>query len=136
MKAPELAILVQWLDQAGISAFELNEPGRFVRVVMQGHGRAGPACGTGAVGPTLTTQRVTAQARGIFMSTHPLRAGPLAEVGMAVAAGDIVGLVQVDEVLYRPVLATHRGHVSRRWAADGERVVEGTLLFDITIGGD
>ena len=70
------------------------------------------------------------------MATHPLRAGPLAEVGMAVAAGDMLGLVRVDHVLYRPVLAAHKGHVSRRWAADGERVEDGALLFDITIGGE
>lgn len=136
MKAPELATLVQWLEEAGISAFEMKEPGRFIRVVMQGHGRAGPACGTGAVGPARTTRQVAAQARGIFMATHPLRAGPLAEVGMAVAAGDMLGLVRVDDVLYRPVLAAHKGRVSRRWAADGERIEESALLFDITIGGD
>lgn len=136
MKAPELARLVQWLDEAGICAFEMKEPGRFIRVVMQGHGRAGPACGTGAVGPARKTQQVAAPARGIFMATHPLRAGPLAEVGMAVAAGAILGLVRVDDVVYRPVLAAHQGRVSRSWAADGDQIEEGSLLFDITVGGD
>jgi acetyl-CoA carboxylase biotin carboxyl carrier protein len=138
MKAPELATLVQWLDEAGISDFEMKEPGRFIRVVMQGRGRADPACGTGtgAVGPARATQQVAAPARGIFMATHPLRAKPLAEVGLHVTAGDILGLVKVDDVLYRPVLAAHKGRVSRRWAADGEQIEEGTLLFDITIGGD
>lgn len=136
MKAPELATLVQWLDEAGISDFEMKEPGRFIRVVMQGHGRADPACGAGTVGPVRRTQQVKAPARGTFIATHPLRAKPLAEVGMAVAAGDILGLVKVHDVLYRPVLAAHKGRVSRRWAADGEHIEEGTLLFDITIGGD
>lgn len=134
MKAPELARLVRWLDEAGISAFELSEPGRFIRVLMLGQQSAVPARGPGAV--ARGTHQVAAQAHGVFMATHPLRAGPLAEVGMTVAAGAILGLVQVDEVLYQPVLAAHKGRVSRRWAADGGRVEAGTLLFDITVGGD
>lgn len=136
MKASELATLVQWLDAAGISDFEVKEPGRLIRVVMQGHGRAGPGSSAVAAEPGRRTRQVVAPARGIFMATHPLRAKPLAEVGARVAAGDILGLLKVDDVLYRPVLAGHGGRVSRRWVADSERIDDGTLLFDIAPGGD
>lgn len=136
MKTPELATLVRWLDEAGICDFEVKEPGRVIRVVMQGHGRTDPGSSAVTAEPGRRTKRVVAPAQGIFLATHPLRAKPLAEAGMPVAAGDILGLVRVDEVLYRPVLAGHGGRLSRRWAADGERIDEGTLLFDITTGSD
>jgi biotin carboxyl carrier protein len=136
MKSPELATLVRWLDEAGISDFEMKEPGRRVRVVMRGPGGIDPASIASAAGPARRMHQVTAPARGIFVATHPLRAKPLAQAGMAVAAGDILGLVKVDDVLYRPVVASHGGRVSRSWAVDGERTEPGMLLFEITAGND
>ena len=52
---------------------------------------------------------------GRFLPAHPWRAKPFAEIGQRVAAGEIVGLVQVG-CLYVPVTAP--ADAVQRWSTD------------------
>ena len=65
---------------------------------------------------------------GRFLPAHPWRAKPFAEIGQQVAAGEIVGLVQVG-CLYVPVTAPANGVVASVMAEPDALVGYGTPLF-------
>ncbi len=65
---------------------------------------------------------------GRFLPAHPWRAKPFAEIGQRVAAGAIVGLVQVGP-LYVPVAAPADGIVDAILAEPGALVGYGSPLL-------
>ena len=139
MKVRQLSTLVQWLKDKDIDTIEVQEPDMSVRIVMWRHTEA-----TGATRaeeslappplPKPKSSTVRANAQGIFRLTHPLRTSPLAAAGDMVKADDVLGLLKVTDVLYRPVLAGQKGRLVRTLALDGELIKEGMPLFELDIG--
>ncbi len=138
MKLRELSTLVQWLKDNCIESIEVQGPGSSVRVVMPRLARSTSKTGVAACAALPPSERkssiVIASAAGIFLSAHPLRTMPLAAAGSTVDAGDVLGLLKVSDVLYRPVLAGRKGSLVRALAQAGDLVEEGMPLFEINIG--
>lgn len=140
LKLRELRTLIQWLKEGDIHAIDVQEPGMSVRIVMvrraeaAGGFRAEEYAAPPAVSKRMLS-KVTSNAAGIFLSVHPLRSSPLAVAGRLVKAGDVLGLLKVADVLYRPVLAGRNGCLVRVLAVEGDSVEEGMPLFELDIGG-
>jgi acetyl-CoA carboxylase biotin carboxyl carrier protein len=139
VRVRELSTLVQWLKDKGIHVFEVEQPDTSVRIVMQGCREATEAIRVEEyrirqASPKHPSSNVTANARGAFLSTHPLRTAAAVALGDTVKEGDVLGLLKVTDVLYHPVLADRKGRVMRVLAADGEMIEEGMPLFELDIG--
>ena len=139
MKLHELSTLVQWLKDNCIESIEVQAPGSSVRIVMPRDARSTSNIGVATRAapsppPIRKSSIVIASATGIFLSAHPLRTAPLAAAGSTVDAGDVLGLLKVSEVLYRPVLAGRKGSLVRALAQAGDLIEDGMPLFEIDIG--
>jgi biotin carboxyl carrier protein len=138
MKRLDLITLVKWLKDADIHAFELEEPGTSLRIVMQRQFQPeAKRAKESALPATLSRHRshhVVADTKGIFLTAHPLRAVSLVAAGDVVAVGDVLGLLKVTDVLYKAILADRRGRVVRTLASDEQLIEEGTPLFELDVG--
>ena len=138
MRLPELAELLQWLEDAGVDSFEMKQPGSMIRVVMQRHtqpiGLRSRPEGQRPGSAAQTVHQVIAQVRGTFLAAHPLRTAALTEVGATVTASDVLGLVRSGGVLYHPIVSGKNGRVNRRLVSDGDLVEPGMPLFELQRG--
>lgn len=138
MKLRDLSTLVQWLKDNGIESIDVQAPGSSVRIVMPRHAPSTSNTGVAscvAAPPSMRKSSIViASATGIFLSAHPLRTTPLAAAGSTVDAGDVLGLLKVSEVLYRPVLAGRKGSLVRALAQAGDLIEDGMPLYEIDIG--
>jgi acetyl-CoA carboxylase biotin carboxyl carrier protein len=138
VKLLDLITLVQWLKEADIHAFELEEQGTSLRIVMQRQLQPEAIRVKESVLPATLPKRrshhVVADAKGIFLTAHPLRAASLVAAGDVVAVGDVLGLLRVTDVVYKAVLADRQGRVVRTLAADGQLIEEGMPLFELDVG--
>lgn len=71
---------------------------------------------------------------GVFLHRHPLRGDDFAPPGTAVAAGQVLGLLQAGPLL-RPVTAPAAGVVQQVLAAHGAAVGWGTPLVTLSSEG-
>ena len=137
MKLPDLNILVQWLKDADIHTFELEERGLSLRIAMQqqlepeGHRINASSLPTNL--PKHRLRLVVADTKGIFLTAHPLKAAPLIASGDAVAVGKVLGLLKITDVVYKAVRANRQGRVVRTLAGDGQLIEAGTPLFELDI---
>ena len=137
MKLPDLNILVQWLKDADIHTFELEERGLSLRIAMQqqlepeGHRINASSLPTNL--PKHRLRLVVADTKGIFLAAHPLEAAPLVASGDAVAVGKVLGLLKITDVVYKAVRANRQGRVVRTLAGDGQLIEAGTPLFELDI---
>ena len=136
MKLLDLNTLVKWLNDADIHTFELEERGLSLRIAMQqlqpeGHRIIAPSLQTNL--PKRRLHLVVADANGMFLTTHPLRAVPLVASGDAVAVGDVLGLLKIGDVIYKAVRANRQGRVIRTLAGNGQPIETGTPLFELDI---
>lgn len=127
----ELRQIASWLAAAEIEFAELRHAGSTVRLTLE---PAAPSGGAGQVeqpSPAAApTSIVRSPSTGIFLTTHPDRAAPLAAIGNRVEAGNVVGLLQIAE-LYRPVVAVRGGVISAIPAEPGSLVGYGAPLFEL-----
>jgi acetyl-CoA carboxylase biotin carboxyl carrier protein len=124
--------LSSWLAATDIDWLELRGPGVRVRLRREGtHVEALPADAAPAQAAA-RTEAVTVRAPsvGIFLHAHPLHEQPLAAPGLAVHAGQVLGLLRVGALLL-PVTAPHRGVVTGHAAADGVAVGYGAPLVHL-----
>lgn len=137
MKLPDLNTLVQWLKDADIHTFELEERGLSLRIAMQqqlepeGHRINASSLPTNL--PKHRLRLVVADTKGIFLTAHPLEAAPLVASGDAVAVGKVLGLLKITDVVYKAVRANCQGRVVRTLAGDGQLIEAGTPLFELDI---
>lgn len=129
MRARDLKRLVAWLEQAGIQTVEFEDPESSLRVVM--HAPQQPQTPQLDAESTHQLVFIAAAENGTFLRTHPCSGTPFVKPGRAVTSGDILGLLKVDEVLYKPVTATQDGRVARITTSNAEFVQEGTVLFEL-----
>jgi biotin carboxyl carrier protein len=136
VKLLDLNTLVKWLNDADIHTFELEERGLSLRIAMQqlqpeGHRIIAPSLQTNF--PKRRLHLVVADANGIFLTAHPLRAVPLVASGDAVVVGDVLGLLKIGDVIYKAVRANRQGRVIRTLAGNGQLIETGTPLFELDI---
>lgn len=131
-----------WLAGTDIERIEIDEPGLQVRMSRGAGGaqwEADPEANSPASAartpPAVAVQTVvaTAPCAGIFLDRHPLRAAPLALPGQRVGAGDVIGLLQLGQVL-APVVAPAGGVIVGARCASGELVGYGAPLIEIGAG--
>lgn len=137
MKLLVLNTLLQWLKEADIHIFELKERGMSLRIVMQPQLQPeGYRINASSLPGNFLERRlhlVVADAKGIFLTAHPLRSAPLVAPGDLVAVGDVLGLLKVTDVLYKAVRASRQGRVVRT-LAEGDQLIEaGSSLFELDI---
>jgi acetyl-CoA carboxylase biotin carboxyl carrier protein len=128
---PRLAAL---LAETGLATMDLSGPsGR----VFLSRNASGPAASCAIEGVATAAQLPVAPGRiipspgiGLFRLAHPLHERPLAEEGAWVAAGQVLGLLQVGALL-RPIRAPCGGTLVAVRRADGTLTGYGDPLFDI-----
>lgn len=131
-----------WLAATDIERIEIDEPGLHVRMSRgpsgdrwetdpEGHSPASAAPTPAAV--AAKTVVASAPCAGVFLDRHPLRAAPLARPGERVRAGDVIGLLQLGQVL-APVLAPAGGVIVGARCAPGDLVGYGAPLMEISAG--
>ena len=137
MKIRDLTALVQWLQEANIEVFEIDDMGISLRLVMQRplHSKANESKVISLPTKLLGrgSHRVVANTDGLFLAAHPLSNATLAAVGSLVAVGDVLGLMKVTDVMYRAVLADQQGRVLRTLAAHGQPISQGMPLFELSV---
>ena len=130
-------MLVQWLREADIEVFEIDEMGMSLRLVMQQPLQSKSIESKVLSPPTKLPgrglHRVVANTDGLFLTSHPLSNAPLAAAGGLVAVGDVLGLVKVTDVMYRAVLSDQQGRLLRTLAAHGQPISQGMPLFEMHI---
>ncbi|MCA0244123.1 MAG: acetyl-CoA carboxylase biotin carboxyl carrier protein subunit [Proteobacteria bacterium] len=144
MTPDDIARLAGWLRDSGIGLLELRGPGTALRL-RQGAGgitaetiapaeleahaqahdeaHAEPHAEAQPEAPLI----VSAPSVGVFLHRHPLRADDLAAPGTAVAAGQVLGLLQIGPLLL-PVAAPAAALLQDRLAPHGAAVGYGTPL--------
>lgn len=137
MKIRDLTALVQWLQEADIEVFEIDDMEISLRLVMQRPLQPKAIESKVLLLPTKLLGRgshhVVANTDGMFLAAHPLSNTPLAAVGALVGVGDVLGLIKVTEVMYRAVLADQQGRVLRTLAAHGQPISQGMPLFELSV---
>lgn len=142
MKTSDLTTLIKWLSDADIHAFELEEQGTLLRIVMQKQLQTEAsrikAFALPATPSKLTSHQVVADAKGKFLTGHPLNGSLLVAAGEVVSVGRVLGLLKLTEVLYKAVLSDHDGRVVRALVKNNQTVKDGTPLFklDVQKSGD
>ena len=114
--------LARWLDATDIDRLELSGPDGLLVLGRAGVAEIRPAA------PMDAAVEVASPSLGVFLDRHSLAASPLVEIGDEVAAGDLLGCLQVG-VLLTPVRTAHAGFVAERLAEPGTLVGYGTPLF-------
>jgi acetyl-CoA carboxylase biotin carboxyl carrier protein len=131
--------LATWLAATDIGLLELNGPSLRLRLRHDGPDVEVASDDDPAdVLPESITAPATEQAAtavtagsvGVFRHRHPLREDPVAHPGMAVEAGQPLGLLQVGALLL-PVRAPRDGVVVAVCEDDGALVGYGTRLFEL-----
>ena len=128
-----------WLAAADIDFIEIDAPGMRLRMLRgpAGYRAEETDLDTAAAPTTAPAMAKTASARtpcaGVFLTAHPLRTEALAAAGRRVAAGDVVALVRIGQVLV-PVTTPVPGTVLRTLAPPDSLVGYGTPLLDIDTG--
>ncbi|MFJ3057936.1 hypothetical protein [Herbaspirillum sp. NPDC087042] len=135
MDIEQVRELIRLAEQGRLGALELRRPDGRLRLegalpvavaAMEFTPLATPAP---APAPAPGPVQATAAGFGYFSSRHPVRSNALAADGEQVAAGQVLGLIRVDE-LYLPVLSPAAG-AATCLVADDTLVGYGTPLFDI-----
>lgn len=119
MEPGPIAALLEGTD---IAELELTGPGCHLLLRRE----AGRVATVAAV----ATLSLGAPTPGRFLHRHPLHDLPLAVPGMAVAAGQVLGLLRIGALLL-PVAAPRPGRFAGYRAADGATVGYGTPLLDL-----
>jgi acetyl-CoA carboxylase biotin carboxyl carrier protein len=133
---PVLAVdeLVSALAMTDIAELELTGPDVHLLLHRTPSGAVDRIEPAPAAAPAPAAITVTAPGAGHFFARHPLREAPLAAVGAQVAAGAVLGLLQVEALLL-PVVAPEAGELAAVLVAEGTLVGFGTPLFELTTGG-
>jgi biotin carboxyl carrier protein len=132
MKVEELRQVVQWLEDARIGTFEIENDDCRLRMVLQPDvARGNPVSvtiddgdnrGDGVI--------VAAETPGLFLVQHPQHAAPIAPLGGLVRTGDLIALIQIGSI-YAPVIASTDGTLAKILTVPQVLVGFGTPLFEI-----
>lgn len=125
MQFKDIAQLSAWLAATDIAELELLGPGTSLRLRQNRGGTADAADGPLQAQPG--HHPVTAQSVGIFLDRHPLHDSPLVEAGAPVQAGQVLGLLQIGDLLL-PVTAPRPGVVTGLCVPHGTVVGFGDAL--------
>ncbi|TWB02362.1 acetyl-CoA carboxylase biotin carboxyl carrier protein [Bradyrhizobium stylosanthis] len=120
--------LARILEQSGIDAIEIEQPGLSLKLTMD----TGARVTTPAAVAPVQEHFVMAKANvaGHFLAAHPWRDKPFVAPGQRVEAGAIVGLVRIG-LLYAPIVAPAAGTVDAVIAEAGTMVGYGTPIVRI-----
>lgn len=138
MPTIDLKQLAGWLAGTDIALLELRSPdGRVCLRYAEAAGvsdtplpTARPVQPTAAPPVPVAALAVKAASVGVFLDRHPLRDAPFVKAGEVVAAGRLLGLLQVGALLL-PVNAPCAGIVGALDMLPGSRVGYGTALLSI-----
>jgi acetyl-CoA carboxylase biotin carboxyl carrier protein len=132
MRVEELRQVVQWLEDARIGVFEIEDGDHRVRIVLQ----PDEVCespdsvtiddredGTDGI-------MVAANVPGFLLIRHPQHTAPIVPLGGSVRAGDVVALIQIGSI-YVPVIAGIDGMLVKILAVPQTLVGFGTPLLEI-----
>jgi hypothetical protein len=130
MTLEEIELLVRQADARSVATFEYEENGCFLRLAFaNGTSKTPDTSASGrtdaAIAPT--PSYIRAPAAGVFQSSHPFDAQPMALERTHVRDGQIIGFLRTGAVL-RPVTAAD-GVLGARIAPEGELVGFGAPLF-------
>lgn len=133
----ELHAVLRRLDASDLTAFECEGHGIVLRVRLAhplppASGGSSDALTASGVLATAEPEMVLLRSPGMgrFRLSHPMAAVPPVEVGQRILQGDVVGYLQVDELL-SPVLADRDARVVRQLAIDGALVGYAQPLFEL-----
>lgn len=118
--------LAAYLNSTNLGALELRGPEVSLRLVRQGDQFLPFFAPEQAVKPIT----VSASCVGRFLARHPLQREPVASLGTAVTAGEVIGFLAVGPLLL-PVVAPISGIVSAVLARDFATVGFGAPLFEL-----
>ncbi|MBL8697646.1 MAG: hypothetical protein JNK67_04710 [Alphaproteobacteria bacterium] len=134
MEIGDIRQVLQWLEAAGLESIEIDGPGLRLRIARGGHASSGRGLTVSVTPDGLADapagHKVTARVAGVFRLRHPYAARPIVELGASVAAGAVIGLLQIGTI-YAPVTARVAGIVGRLSAVPDSLVGYGTPLFEI-----
>jgi acetyl-CoA carboxylase biotin carboxyl carrier protein len=118
-----------WLAATDITELELTGPDAYLRLT-QGQGGVVAATQPPAPPPPAAPEMmaVVASSVGLFLDRHPLHDVPLAIPGARVAAGQVLGLLRIGDLLL-PVAAPAAGEVLAVLVPHGTVVGFGTELI-------
>lgn len=128
-----ISTLTGWLEASGARELEiLIEGGEALKIVL-GSGTRLAYASEAALKVSATQPKgraIKAPMAGVFRSTHPGSpdTSPLAEQGLAIEAGAIVGFVEVGPVLL-PVTAPEASVVAEVHACTGDLIGYGDAVF-------
>ncbi|MES2945359.1 MAG: biotin/lipoyl-containing protein [Pseudomonadota bacterium] len=139
MTVSELQQVAAWLADTDIGLFELRTAQGLIRL-RRNPGSAGFVDETvspdvvndaaGVVAAPTALLLVAAPSVGVFLHHHPLRTTPLAPIGTTVQADQVVGLLQIGDLLLA-VTAPQAGVVASVLMAHGSLVGYGVPLFEL-----
>lgn len=126
----EIETLLAAMEQHGIERIELEDAEGSLALALPPTAAPVPAPAAKPPASSAGDPAPVAKATiaGRFLPAHPWRAKPFAEIGRQIAAGEIVGLVQVG-ALYAPVTAPADGIVDAILAEPGALVGYGSPLL-------
>jgi acetyl-CoA carboxylase biotin carboxyl carrier protein len=132
-----IAEIAGWLEQAGVSAIEIEQAERTVRIVVDSTGATVQSRPAAASPPkTVETQidqhglPVKTPIAGEYIDTHPSRKIAQSAIGAAVEAGQIVGFIKIGPMLVA-VDAPASGILSASRGDGGALVGFGETVFTI-----
>ncbi|NBA97564.1 biotin/lipoyl-binding protein [Pseudomonas sp. R5(2019)] len=129
MSIEEIRQLAGWIRDAGLTGIELKRPG--FELLLK---RRSPALATAASVLAIPekTQRphIKADGLGVFRASHPAERNAYVKAGDTVAAGQLLGLLQVG-LLYLPVRSDQAARVREVLVTQGQSVGYGQPLFEM-----
>jgi acetyl-CoA carboxylase biotin carboxyl carrier protein len=124
--------LAQILERSGVASIEIEENGHSLKLVMETAKPTAPS--SMLVAPTGRSHEAAIVAKadvaGIIVAALPWSEKPFVEPGLAIEAGEIVGLVKIGK-LYVPVLSPAAGTVDSIVAEAGATVGYGTPIVSV-----
>lgn len=134
MQISKIRQIVEWVSNANLAHFELQDPAFTLRMSRRVTIAAPTAVAVEpvAVQAVAKAPKVAAMATvcGRFLSCHPLRDEPPVLPGAVIEPGMLVGLISVGE-LYLPVIATEGGTMAAFMVEDNQLVDYGTPLVSL-----
>jgi acetyl-CoA carboxylase biotin carboxyl carrier protein len=121
--------LSDWLSDTDIARLELRGPGESI-CLQRADGRIVVAQDEPGPEGEATRVAATAASVGVFLHRHPLRDTAIAETGVTVRCGQLVGLLQIGALLL-PVTSPCDGVVAAMLLEHGETAGYGARLVEL-----
>ena len=121
--------LSTWISRSSVGLLELTTPETSLCLRRDAPGQAIPrAPVTREPVEATPSYELTAPAPGIYLDRHPLSAQPLVSTGESIAAGQLVGFLQVRSLLI-PLRSARAGRIVNLPQEPGNRLGYGSVVM-------